>query len=269
MRARLVAIIALTICLGPAAQAAPIKLGKYAKSFKGEGGILVATARAGESQILLKITGLEGKVDGMVFLAEEQNASRGAKTYVVQLNGRGWHILRKEPNRWGGGDTYRLHVPGRKGLEVYYDEKGSKKVKAQKLLALHKKQAKELAKLALFDRKGEEKRAEADLAESLKAANKACGGALKVKITWSTVTDETFKKYSISGYCGNQLDGLRRGCSDAKFKAAAAKLKTATCAFGDKHKIKVKGDAVTFNIDFNKGNQADVAKAVLENALTD
>lgn len=269
MRARLVAIIVLTLCLGVSAQAAPLKLGKYAKAFKGDDGITATLVGAGEGQVLLKITGVEGKVDGMVFLCEEKNASRGAKSYSVQLNGRGWHILRKEPNRWGGGDTYRLYIPGRKGMVVYYDEKASKKIKGASLLALHKKQKKKLAKLALFDRKGEEKRSGEALADSVAAANKACGGALKVTIKWATVTDDQFKKYSISGYCGNQLDGLRRACADAKFKAAAAKLKTATCAFVDKHKISVKGDAVSFNIDFKKGNQADVAKAVLENALSD
>ena len=269
MRARHVAIIALTLCIGATAHAGPIKLGKYAKAFKGDDGIKAVLIGAGEKQALLKITGVEGKVDGMVFLCEEKDASRGAKTYVAQINGRGWHILRKEPNRWGGGDTIRLYIPGRKGMVVYFDEKASKKVKGSALLALHKKQAKKLAALAKFDRKGGQKSAEEDLAATLKATNKACGGALKVTIKWDTVTDETFKKYSISGYCGNQLDGLRRACADAKFKVSAAKLKTATCAFVPKHKIKVKGDAVSFDIDFSKGNQADVAKAVLENALAE
>lgn len=259
----------LTLALAGPASAAPIKLGKYAQVYKGPKGAQVAVVDAGEKQALVKVSGIETDADGLVLLCEVKPAGRGGKSYVTTYHGRAWTILATRPGRWGGGEDVFLSPPGVRSMNVGYDEKASKALKPGTLLALHKRQGAKLKAFATFNRKNEEAYQEKKLAEVVKRINQACGTSITVKLDWSKVTDELLKSYSIYGYCENNLDGLRRMCGkDLGKQAVSARVKSVVCRFGtDKHKVRVKGSTVEFDMNKDKGNQTDYATAVLENEI--
>lgn len=253
------------------AAAADITLGKYVKVYKGKEGATVALALSRDNKsALVRVTGLSHALDGKVLLCEQKEWGRNASGCSTLIDGRKWGIFSTERSRWGGEGSY-VWLPGMEKFPVSFDEKASKKVKGAALLAAYTKLKKSgaLAKLQAFKRKEEEQRQERDLESARTSLAKACGKQIAVSIDWSTVTDDDIKKYSIYSFCKDNVGALRSACDKKPaYKAAVAKkVQKAVCKYGKEHKIRIEGGTATFQIDFNKSNQSDVARNIVENAL--
>lgn len=250
---------------------ADIKLGKYVKVFKGKQGAKVALVMSKDKKTaLVKVTGVEHELDGKTLLCEFKKWGRYVKGCSTPINGRSWGIFRTQTSRWGG-ERQIVWLPGMKKFDVYYDEKASKKVKGKALLAAYRrfKKSGKLAKLQAFKRKKEEANHNRDIKPAVVSIAKACGKKIPVTIDWSTVTDDNIKKYSIYSFCKDNVSAIRYLCNKKKaFKATMVKkVSRAVCRFGGKHKISIKGGTATFQIDFEKGNQSDFSRSILENAM--
>jgi hypothetical protein len=157
-------------------------------------------------------------------------------------------------------------------VTVWYDEKGSKKIKAKDLLATHEQQKKAgtLAKLQDFDRPRHQKDAESELNETVEEVKAACGFAPSVTIDWTSVDDTQIKQLSLSSFCGNPLTAMRHVCESSKELRAAlpGRVKAVQCSLGDKMRLRL-DDAGTLTWTTNKdaANQVDFAKNYLLNEL--
>ncbi len=108
------------------------------------------------------------------------------------------------------------------------------------------------------------------------SANTKCGIKLKATIDWNSFKDEVDKQldgkinYSFSGYCAEAVNTLFGMCDDADSKAAIAKkIKVYTCKFGGKgkRKLDLKGNALTYWVDWEAANNGDFCKDYLGKKL--
>jgi hypothetical protein len=113
--------------------------------------------------------------------------------------------------------------------------------------------------------------AEAELKTEVDRANTACGTTLTETINWASFKGTDPAKYSISGYCGNVMAGVRKVCEGSPEGKEAVKknLKKVDCALGGegKRSAAVKDGTLSFKVDWNAGSDDDFVKAYLENNL--
>jgi hypothetical protein len=109
---------------------------------------------------------------------------------------------------------------------------------------------------------------ETALAKDVGFTNKLCGSDFAAKFDWTGLPAGALKEYSVSGYCGAALEGIRRVCNDALGKGAVAqKIKSMTCGFGGERSISLKDGSLAYTINFNSANDADFVYAYLQNNL--
>lgn len=251
---------------------AEMELSKYPRVYRGGEGLVikVVSTKGEKKQALVQVSGVDTEIDGVVFLADEDD---GGKALKITLHGEGYWILRSQES-WYGWKTMETYLPEHvtKAVEVYYDEKESKKVQSSALLAAHKKQTKDgtIAKLAKWNRAEREKYNNDEYAKEAKFSDEKCGAKMPASIVWKTVTDDHLKELSIAGYCAAPLYATRSLCekSPEKKKAVTGKVKKVVCSFGAAMKLTLGADG-TLNWVTAKdaANADDFARNNLENLL--
>jgi hypothetical protein len=96
---------------------------------------------------------------------------------------------------------------------------------------------------------------EKTLKESAASVDGKCGTKLAVSVDWNTINDETLGQYSVSGFCDNPLDELRRLCETQEGKSFVSTIKKVTCAFGKEMSVKVSGDTLAWTTSTEGYNQ--------------
>lgn len=245
---------------------APIEGGKV---FAGPEGVrveVVLLKPKADNKAIVSVKGSDSEFDGIAQLVDVTN---NGNDYTTLFHGRKYAVLVAREN-WGYRQ-YALSVPGKRdGLRVAYDEEATKKLKAEDVYALYKKQEGDgtLAALQKFDRKGEEAKHEKQLAELVDRMNAACGAKVVAKIAWASIPDDAVKSLSISSYCGSVLDSARDLCASKAGKDAVSKKVTAySCQFGTALDLSLKDSTLTYTTFKDAPNQRDFTKAALEKKL--
>lgn len=263
----------ITIAIAAASQGAMAQtLGKYGAAFKGDRGLSVAVApTADDKAALVRVQGINHPIDDVVFLADKVVEGRRMSLRTT-LDGRPWNlVITQDYAGWGGSyAATQAYVPGqRDGVNLRYDEAGSKALNLQGLLQSYQKQKGKGVqdKLAQFDRAKAVANAEASLKEADESASQACGVPVRTSVVWSSVNEDQMKRLSIGGYCSAVANAGRQLCgSDAGFKAQqAAKLSRINCQFGDKLNLSRQADATVFTTSESAPNQEDFALQYLRN----
>lgn len=116
-----------------------------------------------------------------------------------------------------------------------------------------------------------------DLAESLKAANEACGVKLTIKTNFEAFKAEEWSGQSIYSRCSAMLDAATALCGRKAYKDEFAKrIKEVHCLFGGKDggdnektlaNMSVSGKALVYKMHPNNSNLQENAQKTLEKAL--
>jgi hypothetical protein len=272
MRSTLAAVIAVGVLCGTSAlAAAPVGAGKV---YSGAEGVAVTVVPLttegpkGEKQALLLVQGTDSEFDGKAMLHSINETNRGAD-YITQYKGEDFYTLVMRGS--SSAKSYELWVPRhRDALKVAYDEKRSEAVKAEDIYDKYQKLQKDgtLAKMAAFNRPEREAANERGFAELLKGMNDACGTKMTAAIDWKSVSDEVIKRYSVSSYCGNPLEALRRLCeTPVGRRIISAKVKKVSCQFGKELKLDIQDGAVSFTTEQEAANQEELASEFFKKNL--
>ncbi|WP_224240690.1 hypothetical protein [Hyalangium gracile] len=273
MRNTLATVIAVGVLSGTlAVAAAPVTSGKVYSGGEGVSVALVPLTTKGpkgEKQVLVHPQGTETEFDGKAMLAVHNDKGRSAD-YIIQYKGEDYYVVIMREAY--GSKNYELWVPGRRdAIRVSFDEKRTEKLKAEDLYEKYQKQNKDgtLSKMAAFNRQERESEQNQSFAELVKSMNDTCGSKVMGIIDWKSVSDDVIKKYSISSYCGNPLEALRRLCSDSAVsrKVISAKVKSVACQFGPEMQLDIKAGAVSFTTQQDAANQEEYATRFFEKNL--
>lgn len=246
----------------------PAALIASGKVFSGEEGVRVTIVELkAEGEALVKVTGSRSDFEGKaipVKVVEDGTYLR----FVAQMNGREWHVVVRESNRFNGEATWRTYLGAgyRGGVKLTLDEQESA---ALDTVAVYRdyesiKADGTLDAMQRFDRKGAEENTMADLNKSAKAMAEACDTQVSVSVAWDTIDDETLKSLSISSYCGGPIDALRNLCSNESAKAFAKKnVKSVECRYGADTRLEVSNGALTWIMNKDSKNMDQFARESL------
>lgn len=272
MRNTLVTVIAVGVLSSTLALAgAPVGAGKVFAGSEGESiAVIPLTTQGpkGEKQVLVHIQGTDSAFDGKPMLATINEQSRGAN-YIIQYRGDDYYVFVTRES--SGSKNYELWVPGHKNaIKVSFDDKRTQGLKSEDVYSQYEKLKKDgtLDKMAAFNRKERQDSQQGSFNELVKGMNDACGTRLSATIDWKSIPDDTLKKYSVSSYCGNPLEALRKLCETPVGKRIiSAKVKSFGCQFGSELKLDVKAGAVSFTTQQDAANQEEFATQYFEKNL--
>ncbi|MFV0478157.1 MAG: hypothetical protein ACK5ME_10025 [Parahaliea sp.] len=245
-------------------------MARYPLLFKADQGIEVVLAPVeGGQQALVRVSGINHPIDGVVFMTQAMQRGSDGQAWVTTLDGSEFSLLQKQSNRYGRGEYYAVYLPGqRDAVPLYYDEDESKSLSVNSIKDAYVGQQKDgvQARLAQFDRDKRIVQTQTGLDEIDAAASAACGTTVKTVVNWASVNDDQLKRLSIRGYCGSVADELASMCSsESTFKSKAVKLGQVSCQFGAEMKLRAEGDGLEFTTHQKAPNQADFIRQFLRN----
>jgi hypothetical protein len=109
---------------------------------------------------------------------------------------------------------------------------------------------------------------ETELAGKVEFTNKACGGALKAKIEWSTFNADEILKKSVVSWCEAALGAIEDLCADALGKQAVnEKVKVLTCAGAAEPSAKLTDGNLLFSFSLTPNENKLLVRTYLEKNL--
>lgn len=186
-------------------------------------------------QALIRITGVDHALDGVVLLANVDQRPNDERAYRSELDGKLRTLLLFARSYWASTD-YTAYIPNREEpYALAVDETQSKAADKAALLAEYQQQLQEGRQQALasFDREGALQRQQQALRAIDESASKVCGTLVKTQVDWQNLSDEQLNNLSISGYCGQVATEIESLCrKDAAFKDKLTGISEVNCAFG-------------------------------------
>lgn len=235
------------------ATAAPLAAdsAKVYQSPRGEEVVVVMLKPPSDNKAVIRVTGSSSLLDGLV-LPYEHSVEQGQEFFTTSWHGRSFSFVQAQ-----GGPSWRwqLYVPGdlRTPHPLTYSEPLTRALQVGTVLALHESQRKDgsLQRFAAFDRAAEQAELEKELRATVAAAAKACGVAISFRVVWSTIDDETLKKYSINSYCSTPLDALAAMCKASKVASGllTERVKEVSCGFAATTTLAVTGGVLEWKVD--------------------
>jgi hypothetical protein len=222
-------------------------------------------AAPGEHKVLVAVAGTGSPFDGKV-LPHEVTDDGERTSYETSYHGRRWITLAVR------NQTMSLNVPGhRDSIGVRFDEKMTATLKPEPLYAAFARQQADGALTALmaFDRKAEIAQRDREMQESAGGMAKLCGSQPAIKVDWASFSDDDIKEISISSYCGEPLETMRRMCdgSNEAKRTFAAKIKAFNCAMGKSMQFELAGTTLTWTTARSATNIGEFTRAYLEKNL--
>ena len=241
------------------------------KVYVGPNGVTVtvvpskASGAPGDHKVLVAVVGTGSPFDGKV-LPHDVTDDGERINYETSYHGRRWITLAVRQQ------AMSLNVPGhRDSIGVRYDEKKTAALKPDPLHAAYAQQQADgsLKALMAFDRKGEIAQRDKEMQESAGGMAKVCGSQPAVKVDWASFSDDDIKEISISSYCGEPLETMRRMCdgSNEAKKTFADKIKTFSCAMGKSMQFDLSGTTLTWTTARSATNIGEFTRAYLEKNL--
>jgi hypothetical protein len=219
----------------------------------------------GDHKVLVAVAGTGSPFDGKV-LPHDVTDDGERINYETSYHGRRWITLAVREQ------AMSLNVPGRHdSTRVRFDEKKTAALKPDPLYAAYAQQQADgsLKALMAFDRKAEIAQRDKEMQESAGGMAKVCGSQPAVEVDWASFSDDDIKEISISSYCGEPLETMRRMCdgSNEAKKTFAAKIKTFSCALGKSMQFELAGTTLTWTTARSATNIAEFTRAYLEKKL--
>ena len=261
------ALSSLLLMLSASAARAGTDVGN-GKVYVGPNGVtvtVVPSRTAGDHKVLVSVAGTGSPFDGKV-LPHDVSDDGERTDYQTTYHGRRWITLAVRQQ------AMSLNVPGhRDSIGVRFDEKRTAALKPDPLYAAYAQQQADgsLKALMAFDRKAEIAQRDREMQESAGGMAKVCGSQPAVKVDWASFSDDDIKEISISSYCGEPLETMRRMCdgSNEAKKTFAAKIKTFSCAMGKSMQFELAGTTLSWTTARSATNIGEFTRAYLEKKL--
>ncbi|MFO7786974.1 MAG: hypothetical protein R6W87_04255 [Halospina sp.] len=247
--------------------AASLQLSQYPDVFVSEGSLKATLVKEKSGDhALLRLTGTEHEIDGVVFRTEITSRGEDRTAYEAEIDGETRALLLK--SRHWGSDRYTAYLPDGDEFHLARDKEESESLDTDELRSTFQQQKNDgvQEQLAAFDREANEEAQKSSLADMDASAADACGSDVTTKVDWSTIDDSKLKELSVAGYCGIVASQMERLCSsDEDFKSTAGNIDTVNCGFKDTLKLKQDGSSLDFTTGENEPNQQDFVRQILRN----
>ncbi|WP_328189803.1 hypothetical protein [Marinobacter sp. OP 3.4] len=222
---------------------------------------------ADDSQALVKLSGVNHPLDGVVMLAEIEEREDSSRAYRAEVDGKMRSLVVYASSYWAPTD-YTAYVPGQQEpYAVKADEERSAQINLDELMAQYEQQKNEgvQAELARFDRGKALQRQQSALQAIDESASKVCGSPVTTRVDWEALTNEQLNSLSISGYCGQVAAEMEYLClSDDGFKERVREISEVDCGFADSLNLGRDGQKVVFQTKEDAKNQRETINGFLQ-----
>ncbi len=238
-----------------------LELGDNPLALESEGGLQVTIAPTEDgSQALVKMTGVDHAIDGVVMLAEVEKRENEERAYQARVNGKIRSLVMYAKSHWASGD-YTAYIPGQ--AEPHALTKNEEQSSSMDLAALQTEYEQQeergtQEKVARFDREKAVKRQQQALSAIDRSASEVCGNPVSTRVDWEALDDNQLNNLSISGYCGQVAAEMEHLCRrDDSFREKMPVISEVDCNFGDALDLSQNGGKVAFQTQQDTRNQRD------------
>lgn len=245
-----------------------LELGDSPLALVGDNGLKAVVApTVDESQALVKLTGLNHPLNGVVMLADVEQRDNDGRAYRAEVNGKKRSLVVYAKSYWAPSD-YTAYVPGQdEPLAVKANEEASGQIKLDELKAEYEQQMSEgrQAQLARFDRSGAIEKQKAALSAIDASASKVCGSTVSTNVDWDALTNEQLNNLNITGYCGQVAAEMEYLClSDGDFRERIKDISTVECGFSNALDITRNDQKLVFQTSEEAKNQRETISGFLQ-----
>ena len=245
-----------------------LELGGSPLALVGDNGLeAIVAPTADETQALVKLSGLDHPMNGVVMLADIEQRDNDGRAYRAEVDGKQRSLVVYAQSYWAPTD-YTAYVPGEQEPHaVKADEQRSGQVDLKKLTAEYEQQMKEgvQARLARFDRNKAIQRQQNGLQAIDASASKVCSSPLSTDVDWEALSNEQLNNLNIPGYCGQVAAEIEYLClSDADFKQQVKEISEVDCGFANSLDLSRDGQTLKFQTREDAKNQRETINGFLK-----
>lgn len=243
-----------------------LELAKYPIELSsGEGSNVIIAPTADKTQALVKITGINHDIDGIVFLTNlKPHGSNKAYKYIFDGTERSLISV----NEGYRCCSYTLYIPD-SGDGIYLAKKEeSNPAIVEDLKAQYEQQLAKgtQGKLAKFNREKHLKFQQKSISAANSEVDKQCGLKINTQLNWDSIDDENLKEYAVGSFCAQVAKEVAYMCEkDQNFKSDVAQFNTIECKFTDVLKLRMNNNTLIFKTTPKAPNQREFIKSYLLN----
>jgi hypothetical protein len=245
-----------------------LELGDNPLALVGDRGLEVIVApTADDRQALIRLTGLNHPLDGVVVMADVEPRDNDGRAYRAEVDGKPHSLVVYAQSHWSPTD-YTAYVPGQQDpYAVTVDEERSAGINPADLVAEYEQQMSEgiQARLARFNRTKAVQRQKSALQAVDESASKACGSPVSTDVDWEALTNDQLNNLNITGYCGQVAAEMEYLClSSNSFKQRVREISEVDCGFADSLDISRDNQTLMFQTRENAKNQRETINGFLQ-----
>lgn len=188
------------------------------------------------NQALMRITGVDHPLDGVVLLADIEQRENDERAYRAEVEGRMHSLILFASSHWAPTD-YTAYIPGQeepRALAVDKDRSSSADLQALQEQYQQQQEQGLQQQLARFDREKAVRRQRQTLGEIDESASEVCGQEVTTRVNWESLDDDQLNNLNISGYCGQVAAEMEYLCRrDEQFREKVAGISAIDCGFSD------------------------------------
>lgn len=256
----------LLACIFISHKSFSLELAKYPIELSsGQGTNVIIAPTTDKKQALVKVTGINHDIDGIVFLTDlKPHGSNSAYKYTFDGTERSLVSV---------DDGYRccsytLYIPDTRDGTYLSKKEESNPAIVEDLKAQYEQQ---LAKgiqveLANFNREKHLKYQQKNISAANDQVNKQCGLKIKTNLNWESISDANLKEYAVGSYCAQVAKEMAYMCENSQnFKNDIAQFNNIECKFTDELKLRKNGNTIIFKTAPKAPNQGEFIKSYLLN----
>ncbi|MFC4259602.1 hypothetical protein ACFOZ5_11230 [Marinobacter lacisalsi] len=245
-----------------------LELGDSPLVLVGDNGLeAVVAPTADEKQALVKLTGLDHPMNGVVMLADVEQRDNDGRAYRAEVDGKQRSLVVYAQSYWSPTD-YTAYVPGQQEPHaIKADEEGSAGISLDGLVAEYEQQMNEgiQARLARFDRAKAVQRQQSALEAIDESASKVCDSPVSTSVNWEALNNDQLNNLNIAGYCGQVAAEMEYLClSNDGFKERVKEVSEVECGFADSLNLSRDDQTVVFQTEEDASNQREAINGFLQ-----
>lgn len=245
-----------------------LELGDSPMALTGDNDLQVTIAPTADgSQALVKMTGFDHPLAGLVLLASVEERSDDERAYRAEVDGKMRSLVVYADSPWATSD-YTAYIPGQQESHAMkLEEEQGSDMDLQALVAEYEQQKErgEQEKLARFDRDKAVHRQQRALEGIDRSASEVCGSEVTTRVDWDALDNEQLNRLSISGYCGQVTSEIGYMCRrDEGFRQKAKAISEVNCGFADTMDLRRDAGKLVFETREDARNQRDSIKDFLQ-----
>jgi len=256
----------LLACIFISHKSFSLELAKYPIELSsGQGTNVIIAPTTDKKQALVKVTGINHDIDGIVFLTDlKPHGSNSAYKYTFDGTERS---LVSVDNGYRCC-SYTLYIPDTRDGTYLSKKEESNPAIVEDLKAQYEQQLTKgiQVELANFNREKHLKYQQKNISAANDLVNKQCGLKIKTNLNWESISDANLKEYAVGSYCAQVAKEMAYMCENSQnFKNDIAQFNNIECKFTDELKLRKNGNTIIFKTAPKAPNQGEFIKSYLLN----